>query len=149
MLEIKVDVSQDKKIPSLSKGQVSKLTRSLAARIRQAVMAATPLGSRPLDMRQDKRTKASWTPVTKDEGGYSFYNPLVQAYFLEHGSKIGERPWPSVPEKRPRTVYFKGRVYSSQAPEGITAKANVNEIADQIAGELFDLLVKGKSLAKR
>lgn len=148
MLEIKVALSGED-FPKLTPGQISKLTRSVASRVRSKVIAATPVGDRPLDPRQDKRTKDSWTAVRKDEGGYSFSNPLIQILSLEHGSKIGERPWPSVPEKRPRTVYNKGKVYSSQAPEGITAKANVNEVADQIAGELFKLLVEGKSIAQR
>lgn len=147
MIEIKVDLGKDD-FPDLSPGQISKLTRSVASRVRDAVILATPVGDRPLDPRQAKRTRDSWTPVRKDEGGYSFSNPNVQTWFLEHGSKIGERPWPSVPEKRPRTVYTKGRVYSSQAPEGITAKANVNEIADKVASGLLQLLLKGKSIAK-
>lgn len=148
MLEISIDLSRDD-FPALTKGQISKLTRSVASRVRAAVIEATPVGDRPLDARQDKRTKYSWTPVRKDEGGYSFSNPNVQTWFLEHGSKVGERPWPSVPKKRPRTVYYRGRVYSSQAPQGITARARVEEVADEIAGELFDLLIKGKSIAKR
>ncbi len=147
MIELRVDISQDK-FPELTPGQVSKLTRSVAARVKQAIISATPIGDRPLDSRQQKRTRDSWTAVTKDEGGYSFSNPLVQAWFLEHGSKIGERPWPSVPEKRPRTVYTKGRVYSSQAPEGITAKAGMEEVANKIAKELFNLIIQGKSIAK-
>ena len=148
MIEIKVSLDRLTILEQLTPGQISKLTRSVASRVRQAVIEATPVGNRGLDPRQDKKTKDSWTAVRKDEGGYSFINPLVQSWFLEHGSKIGERPWPSVPEKKPRTVYNKGRVYSSQAPEGITAKARVDEIAQDIAVELFELLVKGKSIAK-
>lgn len=147
MIEIKINVERDE-FPPLTPGQISKLTRSVASRVREAVQIATPRGDRPLDPRQEKRTKDSWTPVRKDEGGYSFENPLVQSWFLEYGSKVGERPWPRVPEKNPRTVYFKGRVYSSQAPEGITTRANVKELADQIASQLFTLMIQGKSIAK-
>ena len=143
MIEVKVDVSQDK-FPDLSEGQVSRLTRSIASRVRQAVIDATPVGDRPLKGR--KRTKKSWTAVRKDEGGYSFSNPTVQSWFLEHGSEVGKRPWPT---PRDRTVYNEGRVYSSQAPEGILAKAEAEEVAERVAAELFDLLIKGKSLAKR
>ena len=145
MLEINVQVGRDK-FPDLTTGQISRLTRSVAARVRAAVRSATPVGERPLDARQDKRTKDSWTPVRKDGGGYSFSNPLIQAYFLEHGSPMGSKPWPTA---RERTVYSKGKVYSSQAPEGIKVKANVDMIAEQIAGELFKLLVAGKSLRMR
>ena len=144
MIQINIKVEKDE-FPPLTPGQISKLTRSVASRVRAAVKSATPKGDRPLDPRQDKRTRDSWTPVRKDEGGYSFENPLVQAYFLEYGSKRGQRPWPTA---RERTVYNRGRVYSSQAPEGITAKADVDRIATQIANQLFDLMIKGKSIAK-
>lgn len=143
MIELKIDVSQDK-FPDLTEGQISRLTRSLASRVRKAVIAATPVGNRPLKGR--RRTKKSWTPVRKDEGGYSFENPTIQSWFLEHGSEAESRPWPTA---RERTVYNEGRVYSSQAPEGILAKAKADEIAQTIANELFDLIIKGKSLAKR
>lgn len=144
MLELKVDIAQDK-FPELTPGQISKLTRSVASRVRQAIQGATPVGDRPLDPRQSRRTRDSWTAVKKDSGGYSFSNPLVQAKFLESGSPIGERPWPTA---RSRTVYSQGKVYSSQAPEGITKKAKFEEVADKVASELFELLIQGKSIAK-
>lgn len=143
MIKLTVDVSQDR-FPDLSEGQISRLTRSVASRVRAAVIDATPIGDRPLKGR--RRTKKSWTPVRKDEGGYSFSNPTPQAWVLEHGSKVGKKPWPTA---RSRTVYSEGRVYSSQAPQGITTKARTEEIANTIATELFELLVKGESLAKR
>jgi hypothetical protein len=143
MLELKIDIGQDKSFPDLTEGQISRLTRSIASRVRDAVIDATPVGDRPLKGR--KRTKKSWTAIRKDEGGYSFENPTIQSWFLEYGSEAGSRPWPSA---KSRTIYNEGRIYSSQAPEGITARANVAELADQIATELFQLLVEGKSLAK-
>jgi hypothetical protein len=143
MLNLTIDVKHEN-FPELSEGQISRLTRSVASRVRQVVINATPVGNRRLKGR--KRTKKSWTGIRKDEGGYSFDNPTPQAWHLEYGSEAGKRPWPSA---KSRTVYNDGRVYSSQAPEGIVAKANAEEIADQIATELFELLVQGKSLAKR
>lgn len=142
MLEIKIDITRDD-LPDLTEGQISRLTRSVASRVRQAVIAATPVGNRPRSGR--KRAKDSWTGIKKGEGGYSFENPTIQSWFLEHGSEPGERPWPSA---KSRTVYNQGRIYSSQAPRGITEKAQVDEIANKIAVELFELLVQGKSLAK-
>ena len=142
MIKLDIDVSRDD-FPDLTEGNISRLTRSLASRIRQAVIKATPVGNRPLKGR--KRTKKQWTPIRKDEGGYSFSNPTVQSYFLEYGSKAGEKPWPNA---RSRTVYNDGRIYSSQAPHGITSLAKVDEVANEIATELFNLLVQGKSLAK-
>jgi hypothetical protein len=141
VIELTVDVSKDD-FPKLTPGQISKLTRSVASRVRQAIIAATPVGDRPPDPR---RAKSSWTAVKKDEGGYSFSNPLIQTKFLEKGSPIGERPWPSA--KR-RTVYSGDRVYSSQAPQGITKKAGFEAVADKVASELFKLLIEGKSIAK-
>lgn len=146
MIEINIKVEKGK-FPPLTAGQISKLTRSVAARVRSAVQKSTPVGE-SLSAGQSKRTRDSWTPVKKDEGGYSFQNPLVQAYSLEYGSKRGKRPWPSVPETNPRTVYTRGRVYSSQAPEGITTKANVDELANKISSKLFNLIIQGKSIAK-
>lgn len=141
MLDIKIDITRDA-FPDLSEGQISKLTRSVASRVRKAVIAATPVGNKPLKGR--KRTKASWTAIRKDEGGYSFENPTPQARPLEYGSEAGESPWPSA---KSRTVYNDGRIYSSQAPEGILAKAKADEIASKIASELLELLIQGKSLA--
>jgi len=143
MLNLNVKVTHDR-LPDLSDGQISKLTRSVASRVRQAVIESTPVGDRSLKGR--KRTKDSWTAVRKDEGGYSFENPTPQAWHLEYGSEPGKKPWPSA---KSRTVYNEGRVYSSQAPKGIVAKAKAEELADRIASELFDLLIQGKSIAKR
>jgi hypothetical protein len=111
----------------LTSGQISLLTRSVASKVRAAVKAATP--------KHTGETRKSWTPVRKTEGGYSFLSDTVQTYFLEYGSKRGKRPWPTATGVR--TVYNQGRVYSSQAPEGITAKAKVDEIAQEIAEQVF------------
>lgn len=143
MIELKLELIKDK-LPDLTEGQISKLIRSVASRVRDEVIKATPVGNRPLKGR--RRTKKSWTPVRKDAGGYSFENPTVQSWFLEYGSEAGKRPWPT---PRSRTVYNEGRVYSSQAPEGITTKAKAAEIANTVAGELFNLIIKGESIAKR
>lgn len=143
MIDIEIDVLKDN-LPNLTEGQISKLVRSVASRVRTAVIAATPIGDRPLKGR--KRTKKQWTPVRKDEGGYSFENPTPQSVVLEVGSEIGKRPWPRA---RERTVYNQGRVYSSQAPEGIVAKAKAEEVANRVAVELFESLVKGESIAKK
>ena len=142
-LEISVDASD---LPKLTEGQISKLVRSVASRVRKSMIDATPIGDRPLMGR--KRTKNSWTGVTKDAGGWSFSNPLVQAKFLEEGSKVGARPWPSVPKKNPRTVYSNdgSRLFSSQAPEGMSTKAKVDDVANKVAVDLFKLLIQGKSL---
>jgi hypothetical protein len=119
------------KVVNITKGQISVLTRSVASKVRRAVVENTPV---------DKgEAKKAWTPVRKDEGGYSFENPTIQAYFLEYGSEKGKRPWPNTGL---RTVYYQGRVYSSQAPQGITAQANVEELAVEVAQELFNELVE-------
>lgn len=144
MIELSVDIQADK-FPDLTTGQINKLTRSVAARVRDAIKAATPVSDRPMDPRQSKRTRDSWTGVKKDEGGYSFSNPLIQAKFLEKGSGAGQKPWPT---PRARTVYNEGRVYSSQAPQGITKKAGFEAVADKVASELFKLIIQGKSIAK-
>lgn len=115
----------------LTEGQISKLTRSVASKVRQAMQKSTP--------KDTGKTRKSWTPVRKVEGGYSFGSALPQTYFLEYGSEAGKRPWPSA---GPRTVYYEDRVYSSQAPQGISAKADIEEVAQQVANELMADLFK-------
>ena len=115
---------------TLTKGQLSVLTRSVASKVRAAVKANTPVDS--------GETRRAWTPVRKTEGGYSFGNPLVQIYSLEYGSRVGKAPWPS---PGLRTVYSKGRIYSSQAPQGITAQADVETVANKVAAEVFEKMV--------
>lgn len=144
MLSINLELSHED-FPELTPGQLSRLTRSVASRIRDAVKLATPIGNRG----KPGTTRKAWTPVKRDEGGYSFENPLIQIKSLEYGSKIGKRPWPSVPDYRPRTVYNHGRVYSSQAPEGITTKADIQGVMDEVVEVLAKKLIKGESIAKR
>jgi hypothetical protein len=43
-------------------------------------------------------------------------NPMVYGPSLEYGSQEGKKPWPHA---GPRTVVTGGRIYSSQAPDGI------------------------------
>ena len=145
MLELQIDLNRGD-FPTLTKGQLSRLARSVASRVRTEIIKNTPVGEKKKRKKGAKRAKDSWTAIRKDEGGYSFSNPTVQSWFLEHGSEAGSRPWPST---RERTVYHEGRIYSSQAPQGITTKANIEEFTKAIAAELFESLVKGESLAKR
>jgi hypothetical protein len=139
MLEFNVDLSGIKDLPKLTPGQVSKVVRSVAARLRKEVVAATPVGNRA----GAGTTKRSWTPVRKVEKGYSFGNPTIQSWFLEHGSQAGERPWPN---PRSRTVFNHGRIYSSQAPEGISVKADADRVVQEAAVRLINRVVKGESL---
>jgi hypothetical protein len=137
MLEFKVEIEGDK-FPDLTKGQISVITRSVAARVRDVLKVNTPVGNR----KGSGTTKRSWTGVKKAEGGYSFQNLAVQSLSLEFGSASGKRPWPSV---GPRTVYNQGRIYSSQAPEGMTAKADIEKVASDVADQLLEKLIKGSS----
>lgn len=120
MLNLDVSIP-NKLIPTgLTPGRVSLMTRTIASKVRAAVIAATP--------RDRGLTARSWTPVKKGvEGSYSFSNPYIQAISLERGSQPGSRPWPSV---GPRTTMDEGRIFSSQAPGGITKKAGVDSIID-------------------
>jgi hypothetical protein len=133
MLSLKFEIEGADKVVKLTKGQISLLTRSVAAKVRGAMKESTPV--------ETGATKRSWTPVRKVAGGYSFSNVKIQSYFLEYGSEAGKRPWPS---PGLRTVYYEGRVYSSQAPKGISEKADVERIANKAAGELFVKMTMGK-----
>lgn len=132
MLNIAVEFD-GRGIVDLTEGKISLLTRSVASKVRAAVQESTP--------KKTGTTAKAWTPVRKDEGGYSFSNPLVQSYFLEYGSEAGKRPWPRA---NLRTVYTRGRVYSSQAPEGITALADVEALAQRVATQLMEELIAEK-----
>jgi len=133
MLSLQVEIDSSPFI-TLTRGQLSLLTRSVASKVRSAVKNSTPKAT--------GETRKSWTPVRKTEGGYSFGSSLVQMYTLEYGSPAGKKPWPSVGL---RTVYFEGRIYSSQAPKGITATADVEEVANKVAKELFEKMVGGNA----
>lgn len=133
MLEYKLEF--EGQLPDLTKGQISVITRSVAAKVRDALKANTPVGNR----KGSGTAKKSWTGVRKTEGGYSFQNLAVQSLSLEFGSATGKKPWPST---GPRTVYKEGRIYSSQAPEGMTAKAQIEQVASSVADKLLDKLIK-------
>jgi hypothetical protein len=89
-------------------------------KIRSAVQEATPVG-------KTGTAKKSWTIVERDSTGYSFGNSAPYSHVLEAGSPLGGRPWAS---SGPKTVTEDGRVYSSQAPGGITKKANIDTILE-------------------
>jgi hypothetical protein len=131
MIKVDVDLSGEETFPTLTKGNISRLTRSVASRVRKAVMSATPVFT--------GETRKSWTPVRKVSGGYSFSNPLVQADVLDKGSSPGQKPWPS---PGPRTTLYRGKIYSSQAPGGILYTADVERIANEVASELFEKMFK-------
>jgi len=139
MLEFKVDMKGLGDFPKLTPGQLSRLVRSVASDLRKEIVSSTPVGNR----KGAGSTRRSWTPVRKDEEGYSFQNPTIQSWFLEHGSEAGKRPWP---RPRSRTVFSHGRVYSSQAPEGISAKADADKVVEEATIRLINRIIKGDKL---
>lgn len=130
MVNLEITFTHEK-IGLLTQGKISSLTRSVASKVRSAMQRSTP--------KDTGKTRRSWTPVRKVEGGYSFGSELPQAYFLEYGSEVGKKPWPSA---GPRTVYYEDRVYSSQAPKGISTKADIEVVAQEVADELMAELLK-------
>jgi len=136
MLDLKIRVDT-RKFPDLTKEDIDSIVNTVATRIRAAVVEATPIGNR----KNSGATKEAWTPIVKEEGGYSFSNPTVQSIFLEYGSIAGKRPWPHA---KTRTIYYHGRIYSSQAPRGMTARAEVQRLAKELTKELGEALLKGK-----
>lgn len=133
MLELNISVE----IPSLidlSKGKLSRLTRSVASQVRKAVVAATP--------KDTGEARRSWTPVRKTTGGYSFGNPTDYAHVLEYGSEPGKSPWPSA---GPKTMLYGGKIYSTQAPGGMYETADVDAVANRVAQELFEKMVANES----
>ena len=118
MFELKISLEGIEKIPDLTGKKLDELTRAVAMKVRSEVVKLTP--------RDTGKAKTSWTQVSKIEGGWSFGNPMVYAKYLEKGSEIGQRPWPSA---GPRTVEQGGRIYSSQAPLGILEQIQLKRLA--------------------
>lgn len=79
--------------------------------IKNLVQEETPVG-------ETGNLKAGWSSVSQVAGGYSFENRVPYAYVPEEGRYRGEGP---------RTIRSGGRVYSSQAPEGMTTPVLTNE----------------------
>lgn len=134
MFDLKLTFEGVDQIPKLTDKQVSKITKKLSVSIRQAMIRATPVDS--------GEAKTSWTPLSKVEGGWSFGNIAPYAYYLEHGSEPGKKPWPTVGSS---TVFYQGKIYSSQAPGGISANAGIDILVRRVAKKLVReaLLEKG------
>jgi hypothetical protein len=97
----------------------------LVRKIRMACKDATPVDT--------GEARSSWTIVRRTEGGYSFGNITPYAHILEEGSQPGKAPWPNV---GPRTQFFEGRIYSSQAVGGIFKNAEIDTLIDDAVKEL-------------
>lgn len=121
------------RLPELTPKDIDSLSKKVADAVRSVVVKATPKDS--------GKAQRSWTPVQKDEGGFSFGNPLEHISPLESGSAPGSRPWPSV---GPRTVIKDGRIYSSQAPGGIIYSSDAHRVAARIAQDLLVQMVMQK-----
>jgi len=128
MLSLTVNTSQED-FPQLTEGQLSKATRSIASRVRKLVIGATP--------KDTGEARKSWTGVRKIEGGYSFISGSPYIGALEYGSEPGQAPWPRPREK---TVLQEGRIYSKQAPGGITENADIDAAINDIVGEVLEML---------
>lgn len=128
MLEASVTITPRKiKLPKLDTTTLTAIIRRAARQIRGAVRRATPVDT--------SAARESWTPLQKIEGGYSFQSDLPYVPVLEYGSEAGAKPWPTAGDK---TVENRGKIYSSQAPEGFMAKSK----AEQIINKVFEKAIR-------
>lgn len=108
-------------------GALEKFITDVTKRVRSAIVEGTPVDT--------GEARASWGPIKKNEGGLSFQSTVPYMLHLEKGSTPGEQPWPT---PGPKTVMQGGKIYSSQAPGGIVATANVDAIMDELVKKFID-----------
>ncbi len=132
MLKVKVDVKGfDQRT---HRRKIKKMVKEVGLECRKRMVAATPVDS--------GTAKRSWSPLKDVSNRYSKYHVTYETYnskryaaWLEKGSKKGSRPWPS---PGPRTIDSGSRIYSSQAPGGISKTAGISEeLVAQIARRAF------------
>jgi len=120
MLNIKINIPK-KTFRFFKESDIYDIMQQITNEIRAKVIEVTP---------RDKGAAAgSWTPVAKEEGGYSFGSDLPYIRVLQYGSEKGAKPWPS---RGPKTVEDRGRIYSSQAVGGFMQKIKTISILGRI-----------------
>jgi hypothetical protein len=124
MLNIEIEIDRDT-FEGFTEKDLNWILRRSASRIRTAVRETTPVDT--------GAAKRAWTPIKKDEGGYSFGNPFIYAGVLEYGGTKGKQPWPSATNKK--TEEFRGRIYSTQAVGGFVRKVDFDAILDKVVQE--------------
>jgi hypothetical protein len=88
--------------------------------------------------------KEDWKKETVNESAgelsISFSNSKPYSIDIELGSVPGKQPWPRVGQK---TVFFDGRIYSSQAPFGTVEKvfneSNMHKLSKEILNRIFQV----------
>jgi len=102
--------------------------------IQAALMTASPVDTGIF--------RSSWSidpaSITGNKIQGSVYNPMVYAEVLEYGSKKGERPWKSAGL---RTVESNGRIWSSQAKDGVISQTIDQSEIDQITEKIADSVI--------
>ncbi len=135
MLNFYAEINIEGNFDAFTGAQINAIEKYAAEKVRIAVKKATPVG----DRKTAGAAKKSWTPVKKDEGGYSFGSELPYMASLLAGSVPGKKPWPWA---RRRTVVWRGKIYSSQAPGGMLVKGKADEVAQKAVSEKIEVLIK-------
>lgn len=79
----------------------------------------------------------SWEIKGISEGKVQISNSASYSKYLEYGSFPGEHPWPSTGE---RTVHKDEKIWSSQAPGGMTQKLDTNFINKAIHKYIMSMI---------
>ena len=101
------------------------------------IQRISPVGSSDRKNYTGGSYRAAWQIETKTGSGVIFEarltNNLPYAYPLDYGSPVGKKPWPSA---GPKTVENKGKVYSKQAPKGVSTTVFTDSFLDLVTRDV-------------
>jgi len=122
-VKLKIEVEGLDKLPDSAEVReaLSKAMEDAAEKIRRRAIERTPVDTGYL--------KSAWTPLIKLGSGISFGNYAPYAGIVEYGL---------YPGLGPKTVEFRGRIYSSQAPGGMVGpvvrdREFISKLGDEVS----------------
>lgn len=88
--------------------------------------------------------KTNWIPpveaLTENSITLSITNDTPYGIAIDEGSKLGSRPWPN---PGPKTVLNKGRVFSTQAPEGAISPTIIElGLEEKILSKAYKIIIE-------
>ena len=131
-----VDFSQTKILfedgPKRARDLMSKVMRQYALDFFDDITYLSPVDT--------EAYRASWEPLIFSTKGNTFFsttfaNKMPYSGPLDYGSPVGGKPWPS---PGPKTVVGKdGRIFSKQAPEGVSSKVITEETLNTMVDDII------------
>lgn len=126
MIGLEIELRGVKRLKPFRIGAIRTVIRPIVARIRELVIARTPVDT--------GAAKGGWSELYTAPEGLSFTNPVKYIDILESGL---------YPRVGPKTVAFEDGIYSSQAPGGmITPIIEDSALIDGMVNEVADKLLR-------